>query len=325
MKETEIAWTDSTFNPWWGCVKVSDGCKHCYAETFSKRVGLSVWGANAEHRRFGDKHWNEPLKWNREAAKSGKPWRVFCASMADVFEGRDEDAADRARLWALIEATPALTWLLLTKRPENMIRLTPEEWNYPSRDGKRPAAWPRNVWAGCTVEDQPNADRRVPELLRVPAAVRFLSVEPMLGPMSLRWLSAWPENAPTTAMHPSGTTNHLDGLRRLSWVIVGGESGPGARPFDLEWAAALSDQCRAAGVPYFFKQAGAAARVLCGMCGDERPCNACEQRARQGHPRGWIPLQLADRKGGDVNALAALLPDMASAGVFRREWPAVVC
>lgn len=121
--ETEIAWTDSTFNPWWGCQRVSPGCERCYAETFAKRVGLQVWGPKQERRFFGEKHWREPLRWNEQAAKAGARRRVFCASMADVFEERLDLAAARARLFGLIRLTPSLDWLLLTKRPENAARL----------------------------------------------------------------------------------------------------------------------------------------------------------------------------------------------------------
>lgn len=265
MKETEIAWTDSTFNPWWGCVKVSDGCKHCYAETFAKRVGLNVWGATAEHRRFGDKHWNEPRRWNEQAAKSGKPHRVFCASMADVFEGRPEDHADRLRLWKLIEETPALTWLLLTKRPENMRELAP--WN----------EWPRNVWAGCTVENQEMAEERIQHLLRVPAVVRFLSCEPLLGAVDLR-----------PFLHRAGCEVRFEGAAcdcggsgGLHWVIVGGESGPGARPFDLAWARSIVEQCRASGVPVFYKQGGSSNRCEHSGKGGCMECTPADLRIRE--------------------------------------------
>ncbi len=316
-KETEIAWCDHTFNPWWGCVRVSPGCEHCYAETFSERVGLKVWGAKADHRRFGDKHWNEPHKWNRDAEKAGVRRRVFCASMADVFEGRDEDAADRERLWTLIEETPWLDWLLLTKRPQNMIALAPERWAN---------QWPRNIWAGCTVEDQQRADERILQLRRVPAAVRFLSVEPMLGVVTLRreWL-----RCPGGAEYGHGfhaTTVHADGCRErhaaISWVIVGGESGPGARPFDLAWAESLSEQCRAAGVPYFFKQAGAVP-VLSEESWRAMPSTPLlAARNRKQAPPGMVPLALKSKKGGDVAELARAFPELAAAGVFRREWPA---
>lgn len=225
-ENSKIEWTDHTFNPWWGCVRVSPGCVHCYAETFDRRVhGVDKhhWGVKAERRFFGDKHWNEPLKWNASAEKEGVRRRVFCASMADAFEDRVELVPQRARLLALIEATPALDWLLLTKRPENMVRLAAEMW---------PGEWPRNVWAGCTVEDQERAMERVPHLRAVPAAVRFLSCEPLLERV-----------APD-----------LDGI---DWVIIGGESGGGARMFARDWARDLIDRCRRAGAAPFVKQLGA--------------------------------------------------------------------
>ncbi len=136
-KNSRIEWTTHTFNPWWGCVKVSPACKHCYAESWAKRVGSNVWGIKAERRFFGDKHWAEPLKWDVLAAASGVRARVFCASMADVFEDRRDLDVHRARLWKLIEATPHLDWLLLTKRPEIISRLAP--WAN---------QWPENVWLG---------------------------------------------------------------------------------------------------------------------------------------------------------------------------------
>lgn len=234
--DTKIEWTHHTFNPWWGCEKVSPGCAHCYADTFAKRVGQKVWGADAPRRFFGDKHWAEPLKWNRYAEKAGKRRRVFCASMADVFEDRTDLRDARATLFHTIGATPHLDWLLLTKRPENIARLWAEATAFPP-------PWP-NVWLGTTVEDQQRADERIPKLLAVPAAVRFLSVEPLLGPVDLRF-------------HLGIAENHDDLRGGIGWVIVGGESGPGARPMHPAWARSIRDQCRAAGVAFFFKQQGA--------------------------------------------------------------------
>jgi len=255
---TEIAWTHATFNPWWGCQRVSPGCEHCYAETFSKRVGFKVWGPESDHRFFGEPHWEEPRKWNRDAELSGERRRVFCASMADVFEDRRDLDPWREKLFALIEETPWLDWQLLTKRPENMVQLAPARWA---------TGWPRNVWAGCTVEDQKRAEQRVPLLLRVPAAIRFLSCEPLLEHVSvsdvvtpdgllkplvgLIW-QATPRHFATkgvTVLRPKGPTIH--------WVIVGGESGAGARPFDLGWARSIVAQCAAAEVACFVKQLGA--------------------------------------------------------------------
>lgn len=224
-QETAISWCDHTFNPWWGCAKVSPACAHCYAETFSKRLGLKVWGSDSERRFFKPKHWAEPLKWNAAAVKDGVRRRVFCASMADVFEDRPDLVDERARLFVLIDETPNLDWLLLTKRPENIARLMPPYWG-----GK---VWP-NVWLGTTVENQHYADERLRHLVNVSAAVRFLSVEPMLGPI---------EFTPETLME-------------LDWIIAGGESGAHCRPSDPQWFRSLRDQCQAAGVYFHFKQWG---------------------------------------------------------------------
>lgn len=222
-KHSRIEWTDHTFNPWWGCVKVSAACTNCYAEAWARRVGATVWGAKAPRRFFSDAHWAEPLRWNREAVADGRRRRVFCASMADVFEDRRELDPWRERLAILIRSTPNLDWLLLTKRPQKVTALAP--W------GKD---WPRNVWLGTTVESQAWAERRLPELAQVPARIRFLSCEPLLGPLDLRhWL---------------GTT--------VQWIIAGGESGPRARPSDPEWFRDLRDQCTARGVAFHFKQWG---------------------------------------------------------------------
>lgn len=220
---SKIEWTTHTFNPWWGCLKISEACKNCYAEAWAKRVGKQVWGLDAERRQFGDAHWREPLKWNTAAAGSLVRPRVFCASMADVFEDRDDLAASRARLWQLIEATPNLDWLLLTKRPASVRRLA--GWG---------SAWPENVWLGTTVELQKRADELLPLLAEIPARVRFISAEPLLGPLKLKdWL---------------GNT--------IDWVITGGESGPKARPASPEWFRDLLRQCMQENVPFHFKQWG---------------------------------------------------------------------
>jgi protein gp37 len=219
-KDSAIQWTDHTFNPWWGCQRVSPGCENCYAEAFDHRLGRDDWGPKAQRRFFGEKHWAEPEKWNRATERQ----RVFCASMADVFEDRRDLDSQRARLWTLIHKTPQLDWQLLTKRPENMTAMLPWGNGMP---------W-LNVWCGTTVEDEKRAAERIPALRDVPAKVRFLSMEPLLGPVDL--------------------TGRLDGI---DWVICGGESGFGARPFDLAWARSIRDQCRDAGVAFFCKQLGA--------------------------------------------------------------------
>jgi protein gp37 len=229
---TAIGWTDHTFNPWWGCERVSPGCNHCYAEAFAKRTGNVVWGKSADRRRFGDKHWAEPVKWNAKARAEGVVRRVFCASMADVFEDRADHTEDRSRLFDLIDQTHWLDWQLLTKRPENVLRMVPLDWRFEVAEGR--FTWPHNAWVGTTVEDQQRANERVPLLLQIPAPVRFLSCEPLLGPVTL---APW--------LHEG-----------VGWVICGGESGPKHRPLDLEDARVLRDECEEAGVPFFFKQVG---------------------------------------------------------------------
>jgi len=227
-QNSKIEWTHHTFNPWWGCVRVSPACKNCYAESWAKRVGVDVWGKDAERRFFSDKHWRDPIKWNREAEEAGKRRRVFCASMADVFENRRDLDPSRAKLWPLIEATPRLDWLLLTKRPQHIGRLAP--W----RD-----QWPANVWLGTTAENQKWANERMPRLMEYPAAVRFASCEPLLGDIDL---------TPWLAREETG--------HGLNWVIAGGESGPNSRPMNPSWAESIRDQCGSASVPFHFKQWG---------------------------------------------------------------------
>ncbi len=222
-ENSKIEWTTHTFNPWWGCTKVSEACKNCYAETWAKRVGQKVWGPKAERRTMSENHWKQPLKWNRDAENATERPRVFCASMADVFEDRPELAAPRARLFDLIEATPNLDWLLLTKRPQNVKRLA--KWQ---------DEWPENVWLGTTVELQTRADELLPFLAEIPAKVRFISAEPLLGPLDLTpWM---------------GST--------INWVITGGESGPKARPASPKWFRDIHHQCMERSVAFHFKQWG---------------------------------------------------------------------
>lgn len=240
MKDSKIEWTHHTFNPWWGCQRVSPGCEHCYAEALAKRTGRVKWGPGQARVGASEKMWREPLKWGAAAQAAGERCRVFCASMADVFEDLPELVPLRARLFALVRETPALDWLLLTKRPENAHRL----WNQAQYDSFNGAdslgqTWSPNVWLGTTVEDQRRAEERIPHLLDVPARVRFLSCEPLLGPIDLDKVVL---NEPRVG--------------RVDWVICGGESGPGARPMHPDWARSLRDQCASAGVPFFFKQWG---------------------------------------------------------------------
>jgi protein gp37 len=234
---TAISWCDHTFNLVWGCQRVSPACENCYAEAFSHRLGKDLWGPKAERQVMSESYWQQPLKWNRYAEKTGTRKRVFCSSMADVFEDHKTVNFERHKLFLLIEDTPHLDWLLLTKRPENINRMLPRAW----REKPRP-----NVWLGVTVENQKYADERIPLLLQTPAAVRFLSCEPLLGALGL-----------AKYLYTRFDTN--DGrfpYYKIDWVIVGGESGSHARPMHPDWARSLRDQCAAADVAFHFKQWG---------------------------------------------------------------------
>lgn len=222
---TTIEWADKTFNPWIGCTKVSAACDNCYAEAFDKRYeGGKHWGPKAPRRRTSESNWKKPLQWNRAAEKAGIRYRVFCASLADVFDNKAPPEW-RNDLWALIHMTPHLDWLLLTKRPQNIPKMM--------------GAWdrfPDNVWLGTTVENQDEANRRIPHLCSVEAAVRFLSCEPLLGPIDLSEPAKY------------GAT--------IDWIIVGGESGPNARPMHPLWVDAIRQQCQNFKIPFLFKQWG---------------------------------------------------------------------
>lgn len=287
--DSRIEWCQHTFNPFIGCTKVSPGCDHCYAETWAKRSGLVVWGG--ERRRTSAGSWRLPLKWNAQAEREGRRFRVFCASLADVFD-KDVPAEWRDDLWRLIESTPNLDWLLLTKRVGNVVHQVWPRWMQ--------AGWPANVWIGATVCNQAEADRDIPKLLEVPARVRFLSIEPMLGPINVGpYLSR--TNMPGLRMMPG----FRDSLPGVDWVICGGESGPKARPMHISWARDLMRQCKAAGVPAMMKQLGAQPRGWCAaqVHADEadREDGACG--FYEGHElRDPCPgrcIAMVDKKGGD--------------------------
>ena len=226
---TAISWTDHTFNPWMGCTKVSPACDHCYAEALMKRTGKVQWGDDAVRVVTSDGYWRNPIKWNRQAEAEGRRHRVFCASLADVFEDRPELVEPRRRLLDLIDATPMLDWQLLTKRPENVLRLIDFD---PTVERFR-----RNVWIGATVEDEERTTR-IYDLDDIPAPVRFLSCEPLLGPLT------------------EGRLDLLNLLSGMDWVIVGGESGAGHRPLDVDTARTIRDACEFLEIPFFFKQHG---------------------------------------------------------------------
>jgi protein gp37 len=222
---SKIEWTDHTFNPWVGCTKVSPGCDNCYAEAWSKRSGLVRWGKNPR-RRTSESYWRAPIKWNAAAdaffGKHGRRQRVFCASLADVFDNK-ANKQWRLELFQLIRRCDQLDWLLLTKRPQNMKRMLPGDWEngYP------------NVWLGTTAEDQHHYDQRWPLLRAVPAVIRFISYEPAIGPLRLLEAGVLPD-----------------------WLISGGESGANARPLKPSWVRDILADCERLGVAPFHKQWG---------------------------------------------------------------------
>lgn len=217
---TAISWTDHTFNPWWGCTRVSPGCVNCYAEIFDKRVGGDHWGPGKSRRTFSDKHWNEPLKWDAKAKRDGVQRKVFCASMADVFDAEAPEG-QRERLWELIRKTESLIWQLLTKRVEGYEELPGDLMCSP------------HVWKGFTAEDQERYDERWHSMKRWPG-LTWCSYEPAIGPLTM--FKVW---------------------HKPNWMVVGGESGNGRRPFEVAWAENILRECRAHDIAFFMKQFGA--------------------------------------------------------------------
>lgn len=266
-ENTKIEWTDHTFNPWEGCQKVGPGCDNCYAETRNARYagGQAInWGPGAPRRRTSAANWRKPLAWNANHetffAVHGRRQRVFCASLADWADNAVplEWLVD---LLELVRTTPHLDWLMLTKRIGIVLQRLQEahSWileHWPAVDAQPLSQWltdwteednpPTNVWLGATIVNQEEADRDIPKLLAMPARVRFLSMEPLLGPVSFEGMFA----------NPGNSADGTNALEALDWVIVGGESGPGARPMHPNWPSSLRDQCQAAGTPFLFKQWG---------------------------------------------------------------------
>jgi protein gp37 len=319
---TKIQWTDSTFNPWRGCTKIASGCANCYAETLAKRNPgtLGIWGPNGKRVLASDKMWREPVKWNAEAAKSGEQHRVFCASLADIFEDWKGEIVDakgavlvknfwerakppanpkdfepltlddvRVRLFKLIDATPNLTWQILTKRPQNIRKMWPcptchamtqpgdGTWGCDACDGEGTGkGFRKNVHLLYSASDQESLEAGIGELLKCRDLVPVLglSLEPLVGPIDLskylqigRCKSRGPSPEHYRCGLPKGHGPHPHssliptgspwfGLRELDWVIVGGESGHGARPCNVAWIRSIVRQCKDAGVPCFVKQLG---------------------------------------------------------------------
>lgn len=273
-ENSKIEWCDSTWNPWEGCQKVGPGCDHCYAETRNARFGGGTavnWGPGAPRRRTSATNWRKPLAWNAAHeqffAAHGRRQRVFCASLADVFDNA-VNPMWRVDLFELINNTPNLDWLLLTKRIGNAREMISGALGRIMRD-EREWPWP-NVWLGATIVNQAEADRDIPKLLATPARVCFLSMEPLLGPIDIKdfLTDAYPNCAgfaPSARYEESycdacaGHKHdpiHVAPHGKVDWVIAGGESGHGARPMHPDWARSLRDQCAAAGVPFLFKQHG---------------------------------------------------------------------
>jgi protein gp37 len=263
-EQTKIEWCDSTWNPWVGCTAIAPACTFCYAEAWSKRSGMVEWGNNPR-RRTSAALWRNPVKWQADAAafyaEHGRRRRVFCASLADVFDNQ-VPTEWRDDLWALIRVTPDIDWLLLTKRPQNIAKMKPGFWDEVKG----------HIWLGTTVQDQKHADENIPHLLKHDSAVRFISAEPLLGPIDLEAMPFddgdarhhWSALTGQALMYASGIGGQPDFTVRidkplrgkLDWVIAGGESGPHARPSSIQWYRSLRDQCAATGVPFLFKQWG---------------------------------------------------------------------
>lgn len=260
-ENSKIEWCQHTFNPWVGCTKISPACDHCYAETWAKRSGSVVWGG--ERRRTSDANWRLPLKWNAQAEREGRRSRVFCASLADVFDN-DVPIEWFTDLLYWIYRTPNLDWLLLSKRIGNCRKRLHAAKQAMDFSGNRDfwlwvKAWldgdaPPHVWIGATVCNQIEADRDIQKLLKVPARVRFLSIEPMIGPVDLVKAGALRCFVSDGAIVNQAEAGYSDPT--IDWVIAGGESGPKARPMHPEWVRSLRDQCQEAGVPFLFKQHG---------------------------------------------------------------------
>lgn len=278
-ENTKIEWTDHTFNPWEGCQKVGPGCDNCYAETRNARFagGQAVnWGPGAPRRRTTTSNWNKPLKWNKQAELASRAWedfkarhllsdqeleakgfikprrpRVFCASLADVFDNA-VDPQWRADLFGLIMKTPRLDWLLLTKRIGNVKTMLSELAHESDPDLSLLDMMPLpNVWIGTTICNQREANRDIDKLLAIPAHRHFLSMEPLLSSVNLvPWIGTDDCSPPLWLETPRAKGAEID------WVIVGGESGPGARPMHPDWARNIRDQCTEAGTAFLFKQWG---------------------------------------------------------------------
>ena len=284
-ENTKIAWVRTinpdgtitkghTFNPWIGCTKVSEGCANCYAETQNSRFKwVERWGKGAPRKRTSKKNWDKVLKWDKQAEATGIRTKVFCASLADVFDS-EVPAKWRKDLGELIVNTPNLDWLVLTKRPENMYAMFVHDFEWTDVHGAG-VYLPDNVWLGVTVENQEQADKRIPLLLQFHAKVSWLSCEPLLGELDLSyWLNGCPEQQGgnidyvSRDMASDAGDLSMEGMileqdvewvqtcKKINWIIGGGESGENARPTHPDWMRSLRDQCVKTNTAYFVKQWG---------------------------------------------------------------------
>jgi len=234
-ENTKIEWCDHSFNGWYGCTKVSPACKNCYAEKMAKRFLNIEWGKGKPRKKTSDEYWAKPIKWNEQAQNRGIRYKVFANSMSDVF---DEEVPDRWRteLFKLIKATPNLDWLILTKRIK-------EAQAYYKENPK--CYHISNIWLGATICNQYEAYRLIPTLITIPTAKSFISIEPLLEHISLKW--SWIDKS-------EGYREYIG--KYVDWVIVGGETGAKARTINPDWVRSLKNQCQIANAPFFFKQWG---------------------------------------------------------------------
>lgn len=282
-ENTKIQWCHHTFNPWRGCTKVSPGCAHCYAETLSHRnpAVLGEWGDDGHRAIAAESYWRQPLAWNRAAAQAGQRRRVFCLSLGDVFENRPDLDDPRERLFDLILQTPSLDWLLLTKRPTAMaaflfggfrrfLKMPMRQLKHSWGDG-----W-QNVWLGVSVENQKLAQERIPYLLSIPAALHWLSCEPLLGELDLRQCFYCRDYR----------------YGGIDWVVVGGESGSQARPCDVGWIRFLVQQCQNTNRAVFVKQFGANIKgLLSDGLDHDKIASALGSTYRMLDPKGGDPSE----------------------------------
>ncbi len=276
---TGIAWCHATWNPWISCAFDSVECHNCFAKAWAERFRPEIkWGPHGDRVRTSPANWRLPLKLNAEAEKEGRRKQLFCGSLLDLFELLPVTHKDaqmqhdaRAEVWGIIEATPWIDWQMLTKRPQNMPAMVPARWN--------DEGWPDNVWAMASVGNE-QGKRRVHDLMRVNARVRGLSVEPMIEGFSLA------DELATGLIH---------------WVIIGGESGPKARPFDLAWGQQIVDECSDArvAVAVFVKQLGAVPMMGMDSWRAMRPLPKEREALNDRTPFDCIPLWLDDQHGAD--------------------------